>query len=89
MALVGVGMGLMMPNFSLWLMGFAPLALRGRVIGGLTMAIFIGQFISPLVVVPLLTVTDIAGSLWRIGLGAVALGFAVGVGALLARGRDG
>ena len=83
MALVGMGMGLMMPNFSLWLMGLAPLPLRGRVVGGLTMAIFIGQFVSPLVVMPLLAVTDIAGSLRYTGSGAGVLGLVIGGGALL------
>jgi len=84
---LGVGMGLMMPNFSLWLMGFTPMPLRGRVIGGLTTAIFIGQFASPLVVTPLLTVTDIAGTLLYTGFGALALGALILLGVSVGRWR--
>jgi MFS family permease len=49
----GLGFGLVMPNTSIWLVSVAPLALRGRVIGGLTTAIFLGQFFSPIIVQPI------------------------------------
>jgi MFS family permease len=47
LVLVGVGLGWIMPNITLWLMGMTPPQLRGRIMGGLTTAIFLGQFISP------------------------------------------
>lgn len=48
MAVGGLGMGFLMPNPSLWLMSLAPAKIRGRLIGGLTMAVFLGQFFSPI-----------------------------------------
>ena len=48
-------MGLLMPNSSVWLMDLAPVEMRGRVMGGMTTAVFLGQFISPLVTQPMVT----------------------------------
>ncbi len=50
----GSGLGLLMPNLNVWLMSHAPDAIRGRLVGGLTMALFLGQFMSPIVLRPLL-----------------------------------
>jgi MFS family permease len=44
----GLGFGLLMPNFSLKLVIFAPESIRGKLLGGLTFAFFMGQFASPL-----------------------------------------
>lgn len=49
LALGGLGMGLLMPNFNLWVTTTSPAASRGRALGGLATAIFLGQFLSPLV----------------------------------------
>lgn len=45
----GLGLGLMMPNQAGWLMSRTPPARRGMAAGLLTMAIFSGQFVSPLI----------------------------------------
>jgi MFS family permease len=49
----GLGAGLLMPNSNFWLVELAPDHMRGRLVGGLTMAIFLGQFASPLIMTPL------------------------------------
>ena len=46
-------MGLNYPNMSTWLMARIPSTMRGRASGGLSMSIFIGQFISPFVSLPI------------------------------------
>jgi len=46
----GLGSGLMMPNFTLWLMSVTPAAFRGKYMGRLTFFIFIGQFCAPFLV---------------------------------------
>ena len=51
-ALCGMGVGLLMPNMSIWLMTTVPEAIRGRALGGLSTAIFLGQFLSPIVTQP-------------------------------------
>ena len=57
--LAGIGMGLLIPNVSVWLADETPLQLRGRVLGGLMTALFLGQFLSPIVGQP---VSGIVGS---------------------------
>ena len=52
-ALSGLGLGLFMPNGATWLMSFVPSTARARVIGGYSSMIFLGQFLSPLVLAPL------------------------------------
>ncbi len=48
LAVSGLGTGLMFPNLNVWLTLEVPAVIRGRAIGGLTTAIFMGQFVSPL-----------------------------------------
>jgi len=48
LAVGGLGLGLLMPNLTVWLSAEAPDALRGRALGGLTTFFFLGQFLSPL-----------------------------------------
>ena len=50
----GLGVGLFFPNSYLWLLALAPERLRGRLAGGLTMAVFLGQFFSPLLAQPVI-----------------------------------
>jgi len=45
---MGLAMGLNFPNIVTWLMTRTPAHVRGRVVGGLTMCIFLGQFFSPI-----------------------------------------
>ena len=52
--LTGLPLGMMFPNFMAYFMGLVPPPLRGRASGLMTMAIFGGQFISPLVSAPLI-----------------------------------
>lgn len=51
--LAGIGFGIFMPNGNVWLMQLAPPAMRGRVFGGSSSAVFLGQFLSPLAVAPI------------------------------------
>lgn len=50
----GVGMSQMYANSSTWLMGLTDPRLRTRVIGGLTTAIYLGQFVWPFVAQPII-----------------------------------
>ena len=52
-ALVGAGLGLSMPTFITTALNAAPARHRGLVSGLVTSAIFLGQFLSPLVIQPL------------------------------------
>jgi MFS family permease len=47
LAISGMGLGILMPNMSVWLSGAVPDAMRGRALGGLSTSMFLGQFLSP------------------------------------------
>ena len=50
----GMGFGFMLPNGNVWLMSITPAAARGRIIGAFSAMVFLGQFLSPLAVAPLI-----------------------------------
>jgi MFS family permease len=50
---VGLGLGLVMPNMTFCLTSATPANMRGKILGGLTTSMFLGQFVSPLVSQPL------------------------------------
>ena len=52
MMIAGLGMGMMIPNTNIWVMRIAPLEIRGREIGRLTTFWFLGQFLSPSLLLP-------------------------------------
>jgi MFS family permease len=79
----GFGVGLFFPNSSLWVLALAPPQLRGRLAGGLTASIFLGQFLSPLLLEPLVASTSLAAAF---ALAAVAMAV-VAAGLALARQR--
>lgn len=58
----GLGFGMLMPNTSLCLMAMAPTELRGRILSGVNSFIFIGQFISPIMVQPIANALGLGGS---------------------------
>lgn len=55
LAISGIGTGLMMPNGNLILLSILPDQVKGKWLGGLTTAIFLGQFLSPIIVSPIVS----------------------------------
>lgn len=53
MLVAGFGIGLLMPNTNLWAIELTQPAQRGKTLGILTMCMFLGQFLSPIVVQPI------------------------------------
>ena len=88
MVLAGLGMGFMIPNANVWVMQLAPPEIRGREIGRLTTFWFMGQFLSPIILLPLLDY--VSQSQLFIILAAVLLGLCVMFLILNAKaGKDG
>lgn len=79
LAISGLGAGLLLPNAGSWLTSIAPEAVRGRAVGALTMAIFLGQFVSPFYSQPLVANFGVANSFLIVStlIGAVAAFFAL------------
>jgi MFS family permease len=67
MAIAGGGLGLMMPAFSFTALELAPTASRGAIVGGLTSAIFLGQFISPFISQPWAATYSLASAFGAMG----------------------
>jgi MFS family permease len=75
LAVSGLGTGLMFPNLNVWLTSEMPENHERRAVGGLTTAIFLGQFISPVAGQPL---TGLFGTgILFIGTGAFMLLLAI------------
>lgn len=53
LTVLGIGLGVLRPNVVVWLMASTAPEVRGRVMGGLTSSFFIGQFLCPLITLPL------------------------------------
>lgn len=88
MAVSGICMGTIMPNFAAAAMLLAPPALRGRISGLLVSSIFAGQFLSPLVSQPLITASGYGGAYMIVG--SVVLVFGIAASAVrLARPSHG
>jgi MFS family permease len=85
MALSGFGMGMMIPNTNMWVMKIVPPVIRGKEIGKLTTFWFLGQFLSPIVIAPILgslslasTFMLAAGLLLLLSVGFLVLHFSMG-----------
>ncbi len=73
MFIAGAGFGLLMPNASLCLIANSPPAVRGKVIGGLTSAVFLGQFFSPILMEPIVQQFGIKAAYLVGGAGSLVL----------------
>ncbi|MEM7127686.1 MAG: MFS transporter [Chloroflexota bacterium] len=63
----GLGIGLFPPTNSVWLASVTPPDLRGRAVGGMTSALFLGQFFSPVFTQPLIGRLGLAGTFGAVG----------------------
>ncbi|MFF3907763.1 MFS transporter [Streptomyces sp. NPDC001848] len=77
---MGVGLGVLMPTLNSWVVNEAPPEARSRYTGFLTTALFLGQFLAPIVTQPLVRVLGIQPMFLAIAAGAllVAAGYLVG-----------
>jgi MFS family permease len=69
----GLGFGILIPNMNVLLAAGAPEAVRGRAMGGLTTAVFLGQFLSPILTQPLIAAQGLAASYRAVGVGLAVL----------------
>ncbi|MEX5719083.1 MFS transporter [Geodermatophilus maliterrae] len=74
----GFGNGLLLPSLLIWALGSLTFEQRGRGTGAWTSAMFIGQFVCPLVVLALVGALDGLGAALAV-LGGVSLAVAAGV----------
>ncbi len=70
-AIAGIGVGFFFPNCTLWVLMIAPPRMRGRCAGGLSASLNFGQFVSPIMLQPIVAAVGLGGA------------FGVSAGALL------
>jgi len=87
MVVTGAGMGLVQPNIRLTVLGAAAEAVRGRASGGLTLAIFVGQFLSPLASQPWVEARGLGPAFGDAGLGFLVLGAVSAAASWVVRSR--
>lgn len=88
-AVSGSGFGFLMANVVVWILDNTPARVRGRVAGGITTAIFVGQFASPLVSQPIANAAGLAAAYATVAaaMAVIAGGFALYL--LIRRGAAG
>lgn len=57
--IVGVGIGMIIPNINVCLINKSKISIRGRIIGGMAMCYFLGQFCSQIFIQPIIDITSI------------------------------
>ena len=62
LAVAGLGTGLLLPTLNSWISHGTPAALRGRALGVLSTAVYLGQFISPLASQPVARASSVASA---------------------------
>lgn len=62
MMITGLGMGMMIPNTNMWVMKIVPPEIRGKEIGKLTTFWFLGQFLSPIIIFPILNMFSLSST---------------------------
>ena len=72
----GIGLGLVMPNMTFCLTSATPVNMRGKILGGLTTSMFLGQFLSPLVSQPLSLAIGLNATYGTAGIAMVILAIA-------------
>jgi MFS family permease len=79
LAVSGLGLGILMPNMTVWLSSAVADAGRGKALGWLSTSMFLGQFLSPIVTQPLTKALGLGGTYALTGgiLTLVGLGFAL------------
>jgi MFS family permease len=73
LAVSGIGIGQLIPNMYVWIADETPVQIRGRVIGGFTTALFLGQFLSPIFSQPLISSFAVANTFLIAGLVLLAV----------------
>jgi MFS family permease len=75
----GMGLGILMPNMTVWLSSAVPDSGRGKALGLLSTSMFLGQFLSPIITQPLTKAVGLGGTYALTGglLTIVALVFAI------------
>jgi MFS family permease len=69
----GIGVGLLIPNGNLWIIFLVPVHIRGKYIGLLTTATFLGMFFSPMIIQPVQKLVGINTSFHVLGITLASL----------------
>jgi MFS family permease len=83
----GLGLGVLPPNVNVWAVSITPSHMHGRIIGGLTTFLFLGQFLTPFFTEPIVKKIGINSTFLIAGLVAILMVFAF-IGILFIQSRS-
>lgn len=78
LSVAGVGLGLIVPNLNAWVAERVPGVAKGRALGGMATALFLGQFLSPVVAQPLAAAFGSSAVYLLIGVLGGVIGLVIG-----------
>ncbi|MFF7334515.1 MFS transporter [Streptomyces sp. NPDC008150] len=87
MVVMGFGLGVLMPTLNNWVISKAPEDVRGRYSGYLTTALFLGQFLAPVLVQPVAQGLGIQPAFAVIAVGCAGIALAYAAGSVRGRRR--
>ena len=62
LTIAGMATGIMFPSGNLWIMEIAPEKIRGTLVGRVSMSVFLGMFLSPILIQPLIHLVAVSGA---------------------------
>ena len=71
--ITGLGVGLLIPNGNLWMINLVPVQVRGKYVGFLTTATFLGMFFSPIIIQPVQNLVGMNTSFIVLGIALAVL----------------
>lgn len=74
LVICGLGTGMWVPNVAVWIASVTPRRFHGRALGLMVTALFLGQFVSPLVTEPVLDLWGLAATFGGTGIAICGLG---------------
>ncbi|MEU3372383.1 MFS transporter [Streptomyces sp. NPDC006660] len=77
---MGTGLGFLMPNLNNWVLAEAPAEVRARYAGLLTTALFLGQFLAPVITQPIVSALGIQPTFAVVACGALVVSVAYYLG---------
>lgn len=86
--IMGTGLGFLMPNLNNWVLAEAPAQVRARYAGLLTTALFLGQFLAPILTQPLVSSLGIQPTFAVVAGAALLVAVAYYLGGRRVAGRD-
>lgn len=73
LVIAGLGVGLLMPTGTMWIIEVAPESMRGQLVGKANTSMFVAMFISPIIMQPIIKLASISSAFIVMGIALIGL----------------